>query len=507
MAVTLRNTINFIGDVSAESGLSHAAELTLQAMQYEKIPVCFQSVLYESHPRANTKLRYAYLQKNTGNISLIFYNINEFPQISDTYLNHLTKETYRIGYWVWEMPYLPYNLAEQIARVDEIWTPSVFTQKIFQKYTQKPVYVIPHPVLMPPATNRMEARALLSLPQDRYIYLYTFSALSSELRKNPFGVIRAFMRAFPERDDTTPLLCIKAAHIERFPSFEQDLDAAVAEAGGIVLKGYSSQKRLETLINSVDCYVSLHRTEGFGLGMAEAMAAGKPVIATAYSGNLEFMNRHNSFLTDYRLRSVSAEDYRYFPELELLYEPGQVVAEPDIANAAHFMQYVYQQRDAAAEIGDTAAVSVQSQLHPKVIGAKIFERLQQITDSLPNTRRNPVRRFVAFPENSIPNYEDPIYWRYITANHLLNDHANALDYWEKTRQKQLTLRYTRWPVVGKIISFIIQLLLLQKLLLRLSAIEQITFAEMKYLFQQQQTQQLRSDDTIHAELSEDQPSV
>ncbi len=507
MAATLRNTINFIGDVSAESGLSYAAELTLLAMQYEKIPICFYPVLYESHPRAKKKLQYAYLQKNPGNISLIFYNINEFPQISDTYLNQLTKDTYRIGYWVWEMPFLPHILAEQIARVDEIWTPSAFSQKIFQKYTQKPVIVVPHPIPEQPSVNRVEARTLLSLPQDRYIYLYTFSALSSELRKNPFGVINAFRRVFPEIDNTAPLLCIKAAHIERFPAFEQDLSAAIAEVGGILLKGYFSQKQTTMLMHCVDCYVSLHRAEGFGLGMAEAMAAGKPVIATAYSGNLEFMNRHNSFLADYSLRAVSAEDYRYFPELELLYEPGQIIAEADITSAAHFMQYVYQQRESAGEIGNVAAASIQARLHPKVIGAKISERLQNIAAFTQRTQRAPVRHYIAVPENVAPNYEDPIYWRSVTANHFLNDHANALDYWEKTRQKQLTLRYTRWPVIGKLINFIVQLLLLQKLLLRLSAIEQITFAEIMYLFQQTQELQLRQDTTKHSDIQEDQTSV
>ena len=142
-------------------------------------------------------------------------------------------------------------------------------------------------------------RADLGLPPDRFVFLFTFDFLSTTARKNPIGLVEAFRLAF--EPGSGPMLLLKSINAERCP---QDLSALKEAAAGhpdIQLSdAYVTQEHMQALTAACDCYVSLHRSEGFGLGLAEAMAYGKPTIATGYSGNLGFMDESNSYLVSYR---------------------------------------------------------------------------------------------------------------------------------------------------------------------------------------------------------------
>src|SRR5690606_22096021 len=129
-----------------------------------------------------------------------------------------------------------------------------------------------------------------------------------------------------------------------------------------------------------DCFVSLHRAEGFGLGIAEAMALGKPVIATAYSSNTDFMTEANSYSVNYTLRPITLEDHAFQPSLQSVYTPGdgQMWAEPDLDHAAALMRHVAGHPDEAAQRGRIAAQDVQAQLSVEAVGQQIRARLEQI---------------------------------------------------------------------------------------------------------------------------------
>jgi glycosyltransferase involved in cell wall biosynthesis len=128
---------------------------------------------------------------------------------------------------------------------------------------------------------------------------------------------------------------------------------------------------MNALFASADCYVSLHRAEGVGLGMAEAMFLGKPVIGTNYSGNLDFMNAENSLLVDYCMTELS--------EGVATYERGSRWAEPSIEHAAELMRFVYEHQDEAKAIGSRASDSVRATLSPELTAKQILQRLHQIT--------------------------------------------------------------------------------------------------------------------------------
>jgi glycosyltransferase involved in cell wall biosynthesis len=181
--------------------------------------------------------------------------------------------------------------------------------------------------------------------------LFSFDFLSIAERKNPFALVQAFKRAFRPGDGA--VLLIKTVNGPHAARPLRRLEAAAADHPDIhVVDGYVSASEKDSTIAACDCYVSLHRSEGYGLTMAEAMAYGKPVIATAYSGNLDFMDEANSFLVPFRLTTISR---RRGP-----YSAGEQWADPDVDAAAELMRYVYDHPDEARAVGHAASAELRT---------------------------------------------------------------------------------------------------------------------------------------------------
>jgi glycosyltransferase involved in cell wall biosynthesis len=211
-------------------------------------------------------------------------------------------------------------------------------------------------------------RAHFGLPENATVFLLTFDVSSQTERKNPLGAIRAFRRAALPRGAATLVL--------KYTNAEYDRDAVRRfheEAEGLdvtMLDGYMSRAELAALMNVSDCYLSLHRGEGFGMTMGEAMLLGKPVIATNYSGNVDFMTPANSYLVDYRLVPLTKD---YGPYLR-----GNVWADPDVPQAAAFIRAVALDRTAAVEKGRLARVDMETTRTPVHCGAGMRTRLETI---------------------------------------------------------------------------------------------------------------------------------
>lgn len=229
------------------------------------------------------------------------------------------------GYWAWELPDAPPAWKRRMALADEIWAPSAYTAHALGP----DVRVVPHPMIAAPAISRADARALLGLPADGFIAATLFDFRSSLARKNPLGALEAFRRAFG--DDANALLIIKAQHGDIAPSLSSTLKERARDANVRVIDEIWSGDRAAALIAAADVLVSLHRAEGFGLTLAEAMAAGTPVIATAWSANLDFMAPDYEGLVPARETPVEDKQAIY---------AGQFWAEPDLACAAELMKRV-----------------------------------------------------------------------------------------------------------------------------------------------------------------------
>lgn len=214
----------------------------------------------------------------------------------------------RIGYWPWELPVFPAAWARAFDFVDEVWAPSTFTASAINAATDLPIYVVPHPVRLPKIDKRT-GRASCGLPQDSLIFLTAFDSNSFPARKNPLGTITAFRDAFPTASPDRPLLVVKChGKGHRDPAFDE-VRRSAEHPGIIFIDEVYPVEKMRALQASCDSFVSLHRSEGFGLNIAECMGYGKPCIATGFSGNLDYMNHRNSVLVPYRMRRVQPGEY------------------------------------------------------------------------------------------------------------------------------------------------------------------------------------------------------
>jgi glycosyltransferase involved in cell wall biosynthesis len=217
---------------------------------------------------------------------------------------------------------------------------------------------------LPPAGAKRD----FGLEPGKLTFVFVFDANSSIERKNPEAVIRAFAQAFAGRDDVCLVLRIANGHrLQHRESIKRLLAAAPAGLDLRVVVEPLPRRDLLRLLSAGDCYVSLHRAEGFGYTCAEAMAYGMPVIATGYSGNLQFMSPDNSFLVDYREATVAVADGPY--------QRGSMWAEPDVQHAAALMQLVYDRPDLARDTGARARDSVRRTLSAAVVGRTAFAAL------------------------------------------------------------------------------------------------------------------------------------
>jgi glycosyltransferase involved in cell wall biosynthesis len=275
-----------------------------------------------------------------------------------------------IGYWYWEIDAFPERWRPALDAVDEIWVASEYVAGIVRRATGKPVIRIPHAFDV--ALSRRYSRSEFSLPDGKFLFLLTFDFHSFVERKNPLAAIEAFTRAFPQGDDPAALV-VKCMQGYRFP---QQLDLlrhlAAKDPRILVVDRVLSRDQATGLQSVCDAYVSLHRAEGLGLGMAECMAQGKPVIGTAYSGNLDFMRADNSCLVDYTLIPVRPGDY-------VDYEPGWLWADPDIDHAARYMRRLVEDPDYRLGLGQRAAAAMRNGYSHGKAGAAIVERLAEVS--------------------------------------------------------------------------------------------------------------------------------
>jgi glycosyltransferase involved in cell wall biosynthesis len=259
-----------------------------------------------------------------------------------------------IGYWAWELPRLPDAWHPSFRYLHEIWVPSTFTRDAVAAATDKPVHVVPHP--LPPMAATPDMRGKLGLPADALVVLNVFHLGSAFSRKNPLAAIAAFRKAFGDARDR--ILAIKV--IDNGAQWaRRELDTAIAGAGNVrLIEGMLPEADMAGLMAAADIVISLHRSEGFGLVPAQAMAFGKPVIATAWSGNLDFMNKDNSALVSYALIPVH--------DPEGAFDAGdQMWADANVEEAAVWLRRLAGDVDLRARMGAAAAKDVAAQLSPK----------------------------------------------------------------------------------------------------------------------------------------------
>jgi glycosyltransferase involved in cell wall biosynthesis len=314
-------------------------------------------------------------------IDLLLLNVNEMIAVPEAWLRAPTPAHYVIGAWFWELSALPDAISEQTVRVDEIWVGSKFVRNAFRAVTRTPVAIVP-PAVEVEVPVGFDATHY-GVRRDAVVYFFNFDALSTAARKNPWGVIDAFARAFTPAERAHDVqLVVKVHNLERASPLARPLRDAINAVDGLLMNVELRRGEMNGLLDRADVYVSLHRSEGFGLGLAEAMYLGTPVIATAYSGNMDFTTAGSSCLVGYSMRRVQALDHEHYPQAETLYRSGLVWADPDLDLAARWMRLLYEHPEVRAEIGGRAAAAIRRGYSPSVQVEAIAARLDQIARSL-----------------------------------------------------------------------------------------------------------------------------
>lgn len=372
--------IQMIGPFEKASGLGQATRLSAQILAqtgYSVNPVNFG--LDNPAPEGFSKVG-KLSEFKRAKVNLIHLNAESIPLVY-AYGPDVFSDAYNIGYFYWELdsPAACHHLA--LDMLDEVWVSTDYGVQIYQPHTDKPVvnagmcYEDLPQIDKPAARDGVLAR--FGWDEGTFVFLVAFDSFSFVQRKNPLGVLKAFDQAFAAIG--TVRLVIKTQNREKVMDPVQAriwdaVDAAVAADPRItVLNETLEYQALLELKAGCDCYISLHKSEGWGFGMIEAMNLGVPVVATAYSGNMDFCSDETAFLVDYDEVELEQDDY-------IFVLPGQKWAEPDVASAARQMRLVWGNDEMRAAKADAALQNVRANFSDTAIARRYSERLAQIID-------------------------------------------------------------------------------------------------------------------------------
>jgi glycosyltransferase involved in cell wall biosynthesis len=361
--------VNFIGYAQGELGLGQAMRSMVFATLAVSIPFVVRKFKASIPSKQSSDELAAYFSDRCQySINIICVNPDTLHLLPSWVSYSEWSKTHNIGYWFWELENFPKKWEYATNIVDEIWVATDYVANAMRKSGKK-VVKIPFPLefTLPPEVMNKQ---YFGIDPEKFTYLCSFDFLSSIERKNPQGVIQAFQMAFPNRDNSARLI-IKtingASHSEQLQKLKDLIEADPR----IQIRDESlSQEQMRGLIRSSDCYISLHRAEGLGLGLAEAMYLGTPTIATAYSGNLEFMNEANSILIPHQLIQINKGEYSN--------GLAQLWAEPDIGLAAQRIKEISSNKALQARIAQNAQNTMRQEHSYQVVGKYIEKSLKNI---------------------------------------------------------------------------------------------------------------------------------
>ncbi|MBX6330001.1 MAG: glycosyltransferase family 4 protein [Pseudolabrys sp.] len=333
------------GALRTASGLGESARLCHDALKVSGLPVFgIDLTAGLMQPLDTSDFGFADGGTLEGPATLIVHVNSPLVPLALWRLGRVARNKYVIGYWAWELPDVPPDWRHGIPFVHEIWVPSAFTADAVRQIAgDRPVRVVPHPVaLRGPAAGPRVPR-----PDRPFTALLIFNMASSFARKNPLAAINAFRKAFG--DDVSARLIVKTSNGRQFSTGISSIKEAIGTAHNIVLIDRTmSAGEIEALYHESDIVMSLHRSEGFGLTLAEAMLRGLPVVATNWSGNVDFVNAENGIPIPYRL--IAAED----PQ-GTYHHPGMKWADADVEAAAEALRRLRREPELARTLGEAGA--------------------------------------------------------------------------------------------------------------------------------------------------------
>lgn len=400
-------SVNYHGFFDGNFGISEATRLN--ALALENIGVKVNRINYSSE--TFERIENNIISKNETSINIFHININFINDFFSKNQDLDLSNYYNIIYWAWEFPEVSDKVVEILNVFDELWVPSDFCVNIFTKYTGIPVIRFSHPIQKLEDSKEFDLKEY-NIPKNSKVYLTIFDSLSTTIRKNPEATLEAFTSVFKEEKES--VLIVKTHNLERSKDAQKALEKYNNIPNVIIINGHFSKEKLHSLIQQSDVLISLHGSEGFGLTMAEAMAYGKIVVGTGYSGNLDFMNVNNSFLIQY--------DFIKTSNTKGLIDEGLTLAKPRLGDAIQKLQYIKDNFDSLNNIRESAKSQIENNFSLESIGELFKIRLSFITE------------FDKKENNSSNNVNNVFYLSEIEK---LNKKVNYLErtFYNKTRKK------------------------------------------------------------------------
>lgn len=360
--------INLIGSFKHGTGLGQSVRLVEKSIEYAGIPhtlIDFSMLdIVENDfcgldSKIDNKFKYG--------INIWHINMHEFFIAYKKFGKDKFDNRYNIAFWLWEMQEFPKEWIPMINILDEIWTPSEFISATIRKYTDKPVVTMPYALEAP--YEEKYNRSYFNLPEDKFLFLMMYDTNSNSERKNPDAVINAFKKAF--KDDSNVALVIKVGHCDKelLDKFNRDLRGF----NYIIIDKRFSKVEVNSLIRSCDVFVSLHRAEGFGLVLSEAMLLGVPTVATKYSANVEFQNEDVACMVGYELKPIGKTMWPY--------KKSYLWADPHIDEAKEYMIRLKNDKEFYSDKKEKAQKYIEEILCIKNISDKIKSNIKRIEEN------------------------------------------------------------------------------------------------------------------------------
>jgi glycosyltransferase involved in cell wall biosynthesis len=363
--------INLTGYVRAESGMGEGARSLIRAMEAVTLPHTVADLdlnvlsRMDDHSAGEVSGDYEY------GINLFVVNADQVGAVMDHVGPGRLEGRHNVGFWLWEQEHFPRRWLGAFDHFCELWTPSRFCMDALSAVAPVPVRRVP--LTVEAKASSAASRTNFELPQEAFLVLFIFDFLSYFERKNPIALVQAFRRAFENREDV--VLVLKTANTQHNPEAFAALQREMTGVPVRLIDRYLSRQEIFDLMAVCDCYASLHRSDGFGHTIAEAMSLGKPVVATDYSGNTDFMHPGNSLPVGYELVTLERDSGPY--------ARGSLWADPDVDHAAELLRRVYDDRDLASRLGERGRRDVTAQLSRIEVGEIMRERVVEILRRTP----------------------------------------------------------------------------------------------------------------------------
>jgi glycosyltransferase involved in cell wall biosynthesis len=357
-----RRGINVVGWVDAPTGVGQAARGTLAALRTAGLPHATWSLDDERELHARTSAEGA-----PFDVTVMHVNADMMEVITERLPRWVTAGRHRVGYWFWELAHFPLAFAPAFALLDEVWAPTRFCLEAYRPIAPVPVRWVPPSVPIPTAAP--SDRAALGVAADAFLLLFAFDARSVPERKNPAALLRALRLAVQASPRPLHLL-LKVNHAEENAALLADLGARAAGLPVTLLTRAMTRANVDGLLAACDAYSSLHRSEGLGLPLIEAMMLGKPVLATGYGGCTDFLDEKTGWVVRH---SLVALERAHGP-----YPPGAVWAEPDVEHAAEQLLRLVHDAEARRQRAALAQRRVVDLYAPEAAGGRLHRELERI---------------------------------------------------------------------------------------------------------------------------------